>query len=66
MKNKYMIPFIIIELIIAGTMIYEKNYWAASGWGLYALSNIAELNFDKADEDDEDDAKDYWGEEFAD
>jgi len=41
--------FIIIELLIAGTMTAEKNWWAASGWGIYALSNILQILKDSED-----------------
>ena len=34
---------ILFEFIITLGMLYYKNYWAASGWGLFMLSNISLL-----------------------
>ena len=41
--KRFLLPFILIEGLVAATMIYEHNYWAATGWGLYMLSNISLL-----------------------
>jgi hypothetical protein len=52
MVNKErLILYIVMEAIITGAMLYELNYWAASGWGFLMLTNIhlllEQINIDK-------------------